>query len=782
MLSVMAGAVAVMTSPALAQEAAQPAEGALPEVEVIQKKSPAPAAKKKAAAPKQASPAPQPPPAYDYVDAEPAAALENSPYGATNSSGAAERAAIGPISPINARTMLPDDLQDFSGAATRVTRDDIDQQHPLTNHEALARVPGVITVTDDGAGRHGGFGIRGSTYRRSRKVLVMEDGQPINFSTYIDSSTHYTPPIERVESIEVMRGPIVNYGPLNNHGVINFRNLSPFGANETVVKAGIGYTEGVDKDVNNFRHVHTRQNLGNVGVVASYSGADTGGSWDNEVLRYNDFYGALGFRGSNQDLTISGGYFRQRDNYDEYNFNGSKAEFRANGRRKADNNPAFTEDTPGTGIVGMDDNVYEADHYRLQIAHNYYFDRDTTLSTRLYGADSHRVRSYFADDAANAVVPTEMETRDRHYQNVGFDTRVEFANRSLFNGMTYDLQAGVRYEEQWFTNMNREGGPGLGINRPGDLARKEQLDAQAFAAFVQAAVHITPTFTVTPGVRFESYDVSYSREFNSGAPVNNPATLTSDHHELLPMLAFSWEAAPRSTFYGGYHRGLTPHIVRDAGDAGVDGWPLDSEIGDNFELGFRTTAVRGVTLDLAYFHNRIDNYQFREAFRGPFGSAVYSSLEEVHINGFEIYGRIDSKPFTGGPWNVFGEAVYTYADAEIEKGVDDAGVSVAGNTAPEAMKHFANLTLGVQYRDLWDASVTYTFRDSFYMDEENTFANETDSEWLLSARANFHVTDAVTLWASGQNLTNEFYISEVSGGYKAGLGRTVMGGFTWKFD
>ena len=615
----------------------------------------------------------------------------------------------------------------------------------------------------------------------------MEDGQPINFSTYIDSSVHHTPPTERVETIEVFRGPIVNYGPLNNHGVINFRNLSPFGANETVIKAGIGYTEGVDKDINNFRHVHTRQNLGNVGVVASYSGAEMGGSWDNEVLRYNDFYGALGFRGSNQDLTISGGFFRQRDNYDEYNFRLSRADFYANGRRKGDGgNPNFTSNS----IFGLEDNVYEADHYRLQIAHNYYFDRDTTLSTRLYGADNHRVRSYFNNVPGNAVdPPVSMESRDRHYQNVGVDSRIEFANRSLFNGMTYDLQAGIRYEEHWFTNMNRTGGRGLDIDNPGALARKEQLDAQAFAAFVQAAIHVTPTFTVTPGVRVESYDLSYIRPFNSNAPDPAATPRLSDHDHILPAIGFAWEALPRSTFYGGYHRGLTPHIVRDANEAGTGAFPLDEEIGDNFEFGFRTTAVRGVTLDVAYFHNRIDNYQFKEAFVGPDGTAVYSSIDKVHINGFEIYARLDSKPFTGGPWNVFGEVVYTYADAEIERGLARVSAgpppvfeSVAGNRAPESMKHFANLTLGVQFSELWDASITYTYRDAFFMDELNTAANETDDAWLLSARANFHVTDGLTLWASGQNLTDEFYVSEVSGGYKPGLGRTVMGGFTWKFD
>jgi Fe(3+) dicitrate transport protein len=54
--------------------------------------------------------------------------------------------------------------------------------------------------------------------------------------------------------------------------------------------------------------------------------------------------------------------------------------------------------------------------------------------------------------------------------------------------------------------------------------------------------------------------------------------------------------------------------------------------------------------------------------------------------------------------------------------------------------------------------------------------------WLLSARTNLKVTDDLTLWATGHNLTDEFYISERSDGIKPGVGRTVMGGFTLKFD
>ena len=98
-----------------------------------------------------------------------------------------------------------------------------------------------------------------------------------------------------------------------------------------------------------------------------------------------------------------------------------------------------------------------------------------------------------------------MEGRDRRYRNYGADSRVEFANLPLFGGMTHDLQAGIRYEEHFFTNQDREGDPGqiltFGNRGPKD-GRPQKLEADAFAAFVQSAVNVTPSLTVTPGLRF----------------------------------------------------------------------------------------------------------------------------------------------------------------------------------------------------------------------------------------------------------------------------------------
>jgi Fe(3+) dicitrate transport protein len=781
-----------------AQDAPAPAaDGSLPEVEVPQpapaaapKPKPKPVAKKPKPAPAAAPPA-EPDvvaaPAADYEAiaeiSEPARVLANSPYGSAAGAGAAQRAKTGSISPINPIQALPDDLQNFTSAGTRVTPEGLAEQRPANNHEVLARVPGVVAVNDDGAARHSGIGIRGSPFRRSRKVLMMEDGLSINFSSYLDPSTHYTPPVERLESVEVLRGPVVNYGPLTNHGVINFRNLSPFGGNETVIKGGIGTTEGSDMSVNNFRHVHTRQNFENWGVVASYSGGDFGGSWDNEELRYNDFYGAIGARGDNQDLTISAGYFRQRDLYDEDNFEDGDAAFFANGRDKA----AFRD--------GANLSSYNADFWRIAATHNYYIDEDTTVSTRAFYHNHERNRMFV--QTFDAPDDFFMRGRERTYEVYGVESRAEWANRPFIMGMTQDIQAGIRYERHQFTNCNtvgqqnevldsgNSGDCDIFTSLPqynGDRSRRADIEADAYSAFIQSAIHVTKTLTVTPGLRFESYDITRD-SIRAEAPQENGRT-TSDHDHVLPAIAMAWEVMPDATVYAGYHQGMTPQVTR--GPA----FPLPDEIGNNFQVGVRSDAIRGFTFDVAYFHSRIDDYQIKEPISTPDRSNnVFGTADEVEINGVELGARLDSRPITGGPWNFFGEAIYTYADSVIVRGEDD-GVDISGNIVPEVPEHFANLTVGFAHAIGFDASVTYTYRGEFFTDARNTISIPDDSTvglvddvWLLSARANYAIPNTnLTLWANGQNLTDEFYIAERSDGAKPGIGRTIMGGFTLRFE
>ena len=97
----------------------------------------------------------------------------------------------------------------------------------------------------------------------------------------------------------------------------------------------------------------------------------------------------------------------------------------------------------------------------------------------------------------------------------------------------------------------------------------------------------------------------------------------------------------RSTVYGGYHRGLTMHVLRE------EAFPAKDELGDNFQIGWRSTALLGVTFDIAAFHNRIQDFQIKGSGLTADGNNIYSTVDRVDINGFEVYGRLDGRAVDG---------------------------------------------------------------------------------------------------------------------------------------
>jgi Fe(3+) dicitrate transport protein len=482
-------------------------------------------------------------------------------------------------------------------------------------------------------------------------------------------------------------------------------------------------------------------------------------------------------------------------------------------------------------------NEYNADLLLMQGIYNYYVNEDTTVSARVYGQNLQRNR-YFnlkgADprtaetsftpiiDGDEVLIPEgSMEGRLRGYNNIGTELRTEFANRPFLFGLTQDVQAGVRYEHHDFTDRNIVGRQGEVLNdfdSRGLTIWNRDFDADAFSAFVQTDIPLTERLNLVPGVRLEHYRISRLTKVLTGEdeeeecpefddeeciiledftddPFNEKFTRT----HVLPGVAFAWGfgaketpvdlgskslkpvAKPkyRSTVYGGYHRGLTMGVLREAP------FPPGDELGNNFQVGLRSKAIKGLTFDVAGFHQRIQDYQIAAAVTTVAGDTVFSLIDEVHVNGVEAYGRFDTRPFTGWKLNPYTEASYTLADSKIEKGLNEDLESVAGNFVPEVPREVAYLTAGIESTAGWNASVSWIYRGAFFTDVDNTpFAGDPEGEngevpsvWLLAARVNYTIpnTDAV-LFVSGENLTDKLYITDREDGLKPGIGRTIMAG------
>jgi Fe(3+) dicitrate transport protein len=115
-----------------------------------------------------------------------------------------------------------------AGATTFITPRTIKAIQPVGTEEVLRLVPGLNIVGDMGISNRPNISIRGSWGRRSKKVLLLEDGSYIAPAPYIAPGAYYNPPADRVEAVQVIKGAeTLLYGPNNAYGVVNYITRRP---------------------------------------------------------------------------------------------------------------------------------------------------------------------------------------------------------------------------------------------------------------------------------------------------------------------------------------------------------------------------------------------------------------------------------------------------------------------------------------------------------------------------------------------------------------------------
>lgn len=123
------------------------------------------------------------------------------------------------------------------GSVAIITRETLDILQPLSTQDALKSVPGIVVREEEGYGFIPNIGLRGLNPNRSQKLLVLEDGVPVAPGLFTSNESYYSPRIERMEGIEVLKGAAgLRYGPSTIGGVINYQTKNQKMASQSLVK------------------------------------------------------------------------------------------------------------------------------------------------------------------------------------------------------------------------------------------------------------------------------------------------------------------------------------------------------------------------------------------------------------------------------------------------------------------------------------------------------------------------------------------------------------------
>ena len=471
------------------------------------------------------------------------------------------------------------------GAIDIISPDEMEMIQPASLQDALKIVPGVNARDEEGYGAIPNIGIRGLSPNRSTKVLILEDGAPIQPSLFLSNASYYSPPVERISSIEVLKGATgLRYGPNTIGGVINYQSKTPL--KDGIVKGKLGSHGYRLLELEAGTSSEQKSMGGGINLITSEANG-----FRNNGYRMNDILVKGGMAiGQSQWLGLK---LTRYENEINTSYVGLRPDEFIHTPTK---NPA-------------PDDQFLSNRTSFDINHELEIDTSTKLKTLMYWsqlernfwrrdvASKTRQGTSFVDCGGTAYCVTG---RNRNFDMLGIDSRL-FTNYQAF-GIQNESEIGVRLHSETMSNKTERSNAGPRA-RTGVITGNENNDAKAVALYLQNRFLFTDQFAVTPGVRVESYRQNRKNEMNG---VQGQANNT----ELVPGIGATWQLAPELQLYSSVYKGFAPAMISAAisGD-GVD-QKLDAERSMNIEFGFRGQAQKWTYEGAAFrmdFSNQIVN-------------------------------------------------------------------------------------------------------------------------------------------------------------------------------
>src|SRR5690606_6514459 len=541
---------------------------------------------------------------------------------------------------------------DFKGANFRISPKEVSNTNPLNTEELLKTVPGVNIVGDMGLSNRPNISIRGSWGRRSRKILLMEDGSPAAPAPYIAPGTYYNPVSDRVQAIEIYKGAdMLRYGPNNMYGAVNYITALPPQQPELRLKL-VGGSKGYRTGL--ISYGGTWQNLGAL-VEAVHKSFD--GFTDNagvEVLNLNaKIYAKL--------LEEQSLYFKVSAQFE-------------------DNQASLSALTPFTFGKDPTQNPFDAEYldmqrYGMDIIHKWLITSKVSLTSKIYASDFERdwwrqvTTVIQASDVQDYVGEEIFNDRYSYLSGLSFgpedfvrvgkmtdgresttDSQWIFTVSGLQETLTVDgsggeekhhMEGGIKLHQESYRDRF------LAANnsrwaRTGNPSSDKRYNLWSISGYLRNEFNLKE-ISITPIVRFEHINMFRQDVLavsqDPDIPSDDSGKVKNTYNVVMPGVTVGYDI-PGGEVYGSVYQGfIAPSKIFGffVERNGVLTNPLEGEdvnvtpeLSLNAELGWQGSLVDGrIDGQVALFSNTIRN------FIAAGENELFQEAGKVRIQGFE---------------------------------------------------------------------------------------------------------------------------------------------------
>lgn len=668
----------------------------------------------------------------------------------------------------------------YAGKKTEVIRVNSINADLSTNNtrQIFAKVPGMSIWENDGSGIQAGVATRGLSPNRSWEFNVRQNGYDISSEVFGYPESYYTPPMEAVEKIEVVRGAAsLQYGPQFG-GLLNYQlkkanpnKFMTFETNQTVGSNGLFNTynamSGTDRKFSYFGFLHHRNAEG----------------WRNNS-RYNIYtaYLSASYQLS-QKIRIEGEYTNM--DYKSQQAGGlSDQQFKENHRQSV-----------------RERNWFGAPFNVASLTFKYDITSNINLQVKSFATIAARNSVGFLSpitikDSINATTlqynPRQVD-RDK-YNNYGAEARVSYQyyfleQNSIFAGGIRVYSGNTKRNQQGIgTNGNNFD---LSLTNP-QYGRSLAFSTSNYAAFAENIFQIGKRLKIVPGIRLEYIKNTVEGYINTSAT----GTLNTDkriRQIFLYGIGSEYKLTKETNLYANYSRAyrpvtfseLTPSATTEVIDPN-----LKDASGFNADFGYRGDVGSYLNFDVGLFYlnykNRIGTItQNGLPYKTNIGTSVSKGIESyIELSVIRLFTQNTKwgvlTVFTS---NAFIDAKYvTWNNPSI---ANDPIKSIEGKRVENAPNYIHRLGASYAIRK-FSTSIQFNKVGDVFTDAANTempnsaaTIGKLEGYQLIDVSFSYRFMRDYLLKIGINNLTDEKYATRRAGGYPGpgilpGNGRTMF--------
>ncbi|MBC8112631.1 MAG: TonB-dependent receptor plug domain-containing protein, partial [Verrucomicrobia bacterium] len=415
-----------------------------------------------------------------------------------------------------------------------------------TGRQIFARIPGAFVYDMDGSGNQINLATRGLDPHRSWEFNIRQNGVIINSDIYGYPASHYSPPMEAIKTVELVRGTSsLQYG-------------AEFGGMINYVTKTADTTRAFS-----FESINT---IGSYGLMSSFNAI--GGKISKWT--YYAYY----------QKRVSNGYRDHAKSDAEAQFVSVGYDFSKKLNLRAEvGRSNYTYQIPGALTDSMfyanprqstrSRNYFNPDMYVPSVTLNWKITDQTTLNWIVSGVFGRRSSVEFEGfaDRPDMIDPITLQYKSRTVNIDRFNTKtseLRLLHQYQIGKLKSVVAAGLRYfNNDLHRTQQGKGttGTDFDLSITGNWGRDLHYKSQSLAISVENTFYLNNKFTVSPGFRYEYGKTDMTGYISYLDPTDVPNQITHNFPTFGITAQYKFDENTR--IYGGISQAHRPVLFKD---------------------------------------------------------------------------------------------------------------------------------------------------------------------------------------------------------------------------